>query len=232
MSGARSHRSRYPELADPGWLYRRYVTEGTGPTVIARELGCTTPAVTNALHRHQIPVRNAGGPLPTLRDVPDEAIVRAWHDLGSVEQAAAQFGVSRTILKRRLVAAGVDISATVHEHVARNAAAWAAQRAEARWAALPAALADPKWLRAGLVRGGSGAVAAELGSSIRDVAWAARQHGITRAETTTARNVAIIVAHRAGMRSYDIAEHFRVSESAVSRALSAAGFPDRRRRTP
>jgi len=53
---------RVPELADGGWLRDRYVARGRSLAAIARELGCTPPAVLAALRRAGIKTRPPGRP--------------------------------------------------------------------------------------------------------------------------------------------------------------------------
>jgi biotin operon repressor len=47
-------------LADGEWLYRRYVDERATSSEIGAELGCSAQTVTNALHKHCVPVRTPG----------------------------------------------------------------------------------------------------------------------------------------------------------------------------
>ena len=51
--------SRPGQLDDPGWLTRRYVTDGASTRAIADEVGCDPTTVSAALTRHDIPTRTA-----------------------------------------------------------------------------------------------------------------------------------------------------------------------------
>jgi hypothetical protein len=221
---------RYPELADREWLYRRYVTERGGFGAIARELGCTPPAVRAALARHQIQVRGSvNGMRGVLADIPAEELVRVWKAEGSVERAAGRFGVSRTVLKRWLNQYGVDVPAGRLEHIRRNGQGKKDATRE-RW---PAELHDRDWLLPALVgHGGYGAysqVARELGCSAREVRAAAAEHGITVKALLELRDAAIVEAHERGELGGVIASRFGVDKGTVSRVLTAAGVPPRKR---
>jgi hypothetical protein len=104
-----------------------------------------------------------------------------------------------------------------------------AERVDIRWEDMPVFLTDKAALRAALIReGGYAAVAAELGWPVQHVRWAARQHGITMTEIRQARNAAIVALHAAGHLQRSIAAALGVNPGTVSRALDAAGLPDRR----
>lgn len=49
-----------PQLADRGWLLRRYFDDERTMVEIAAELGCTQPAVSKAFVRHGIEARSPG----------------------------------------------------------------------------------------------------------------------------------------------------------------------------
>lgn len=98
---------RYPELADPGLLERWHHDEGATVTEVARRVGCTISAVSNALRRHDLEVRRHRPALPA--ELSDAAWMRDQYvDQGrSAPTIARILGVDPERVRRALVAHGL-----------------------------------------------------------------------------------------------------------------------------
>ena len=108
-----SRRVRYPELHDPQWLSDA-ISQGLSVARIAEQLGCSQPAVRNALANHDL------NPAPS-EERPAELDNAEWLATAHLEQhrtitdIAAALGVHRHTVAKALRRTGViseDPSAT------------------------------------------------------------------------------------------------------------------------
>jgi hypothetical protein len=99
---------RYPQLADPAWLRRRYVDAGWAISAIAGEVGCSKPAARRALAAAGIPRRPHGGPRQHARLTDHAWLRRRYVDgLASTSTIASEVGCSEHSVRRALAAAGI-----------------------------------------------------------------------------------------------------------------------------
>ena len=99
--------SRPGQLDDPGWLTRRYVTDGASQADIADEVGCDPSTVSAALTRHGIPTRLAGRPRPGQLDDPGWLTRRYVTDGASTRAIADEVGCSPSAVSAALTRHGI-----------------------------------------------------------------------------------------------------------------------------
>jgi AraC-like DNA-binding protein len=102
-----NHR-RYPQLADPSWLRRRYLTDGASLGDIAAELGCDRTTVRDALTAAGIPLKGRiyQRRYPRLGD--HDWLRQRYLDEGaSLADLAAEIGCSITAVRQALAAARI-----------------------------------------------------------------------------------------------------------------------------
>jgi hypothetical protein len=100
-------RIKFPQLYDRELMRRLYLDESKSTEQIADEVGCSPVRVARALHRHQIPLRNAG-PAPTLTGLAREAIIAKAGEIDSLSMLAAHFNVTWPTLESYCYRVGID----------------------------------------------------------------------------------------------------------------------------
>ncbi len=110
-----------PEVHDPTWLRHEYVTNRRSTVDIARQLGCSPATVHTYLHRHNIPLRPAGGKrlsIPEL-DQPTWFRRRYLHHGRSLEDLAHQLGCAPNTIRNRLRTHNIPLRAPGHTPTAK-----------------------------------------------------------------------------------------------------------------
>ncbi len=209
--------SRPGQLDDPGWLTRRYVTDGASTRAIADEVGCDPTTVLAALTRHDIPTRTANASRPGQLDDPGWLTRRYVTDGESQADIADEVGCSRSAVSAALTRHGIPT---------RPAGPPSRHRQ----------LDDRSWLTRRYVTDGASQadIADEVGCDPSTVSAALTRHGIPTRLAGRPRPGQLddpgwltrrYVTDGASTRA--IADEVGCSPSAVSAALTRHGIPTR-----
>ncbi len=106
-----------PELHDPAWLQREYVTDGRSTVDIGRQLGCSPATVHAYLQQHGIPLRPRGGQRLAIAklDRPDWLQHQYLTNRRSLEDLAQQLGCAPNTVRNRLRAHNIPLRAPGHQ---------------------------------------------------------------------------------------------------------------------